>query len=492
MVIMGSAKTSFTFLLIVLFSFLSGCRFPPQRTIGEDIKASSSDDSQINQAVAALFLPGFDTSLTLFKGLHKQASVVKFYKRRDNRPAWIDDKFQRITPLADSLADFMTNIRYYGLLPDNYHAVELAVTKNMRSSREPLLRRDVLLTDAFLSAAHDLQVGRMGKADVKFDSLHLFLLEDLLENGNLYGHLQKLEPRVGDYQVLRQKLSFILDSIDTPQRTMLLQGMMIDSLRLHKQIQALEINMERWKWENTAFGARYIIVNIPAFFARVVDHDTVVLESKVIVGTAQTPTPQLSSLIDCFITYPYWHVPRKIAVNELLPLIQRDSSYLQRHNFDVLGRNRRLLNPDSVDWKAFNSNHFPVLLRQREGPENSLGVLKFVFDNRYAVFLHDTNAPRLFRNSSRAFSHGCIRMEQARRFAHYLLTGDPDQKSPMLEKLLRQATRHYVDIPTPIPIYVRYFTAEVRNGRLYMYNDLYKKDRLVSDRLYSRQTRYYY
>ena len=492
MVIMCSAKSSFIFLLIVLIALLSSCRYPTRGTVSKDIKASFPGDSQIQQTIVALYLPGYDTSLTLFKGLHQQASVVSFYRQRGNRPAWLDEQFQGGTPLADSLVNFIMNIRYYGLLPGNYHADEIGVTKDMRLSEDLQLRRDVLLTDAFLSVARDLKFGRLGKADVKTDSMHLSLLEDLLKNGNMLRHLQSLEPRIGDYQALRQKLDFLLDSMDASQRVMLLQGMMIDSIDLHKKVRAIEINMERWKWENQEFGARYIIVNIPSFYARVVEHDTVILDSKVIVGTPQNPTPQLSGVIECFITYPYWHVPRKIAVNELLPIIQRDSDYLHRHNFDVLDRRGRRLNPDSVDWRSFTSNHFPVVLRQREGPENSLGVLKFVFDNRFAVFLHDTNAPRLFRNSSRAFSHGCIRMEQARRFAHYLLTGDPDQKSPTLEKYLRQSTRHNVEIPNPIPIYVRYFTAEVRNGRLYLYKDLYKKDRVLIDRLYSRQTRYYY
>lgn len=489
---MGGARHTFSCVLIFAIALLVGCRYPTQRTIHGNLKGDLSDDSLITLSAREVILPTFDSSLALFKGLHKEASVLRFYQYRDNRPVWIEARLQAGTPLADSMASFIANIRYYGLLPDNYHAHELVVTRDTRASTEYLLRRDILLTDAFLSLAHDLQFGRMKKGDAEGDSLHVILLLDLIKVGGLRKHFQSLEPRADGYHALKQKLNFLLDSIDAPQRAMLLQGMMIDSIALHRKVKAIEINMERWKWENRDFGDRYIIVNIPSFFARVVENDTVVLASKVIVGTVQNQTPQLTSVIECFITYPYWHVPRKIAVNELLPLIRRDIAYLQRHNFDVLDLKGRLLNPDSVNWQRFTSNYFPVLLRQREGPENSLGILKFVFDNRFAVFLHDTNAPGLFRNSSRAFSHGCIRMEQARRFAHYLLTGDPDLKSPTLEKYLRQATRHYIDIPAPMPIYVRYFTAEVRNGSLYLYKDLYKKDRPVSDHMYPRQSRYYY
>lgn len=489
---MGGTRHTFSFVLIFVIALLAGCRYPAQRTVSGNVKGDLSDDSLITLSAPEVILPTFDSSLALYKGLYKQASVVAFYQYRDNRPAWINAQLQAGTPLADSMASFIANIRYYGLLPDNYHANELFLTMDTPASAEYLLRRDILLTDAFLSLAHDLQFGRIKKSDAEGDSLHVILLLDLIDDGGLQKNLQSLEPRADGYHALKQKLNFLLDSIDAPQRATLLQGITIDSIAVHKKVRAIEINMERWKWENRDFGDRYIIVNIPSFFARVVENDTVVLESKVIVGTVQNPTPQLTGVIERFITYPYWHVPRKIAVNELLPLIRQDVAYLQRHNFDVLDLKGRLLDADSVTWQSFTSNYFPVLLRQREGPENSLGILKFVFDNRFAVFLHDTNAPGLFRNSSRAFSHGCIRMEQARRFAHYLLTGDPDLKSPTLEKYLRQATRHYIDIPAPMPIYVRYFTAEVRNETLYVYKDLYKKDRPVIDQIYPRQARYDY
>jgi murein L,D-transpeptidase YcbB/YkuD len=137
-------------------------------------------------------------------------------------------------------------------------------------------------------------------------------------------------------------------------------------------------------------------------------------------------------------------------------------------------------------------NNFPVLLRQREGVDNSLGILKFVFDNPYAVFLHDTNARRLFQNNDRALSHGCIRMEKAIDFAHYLVTGKVGEKSAMVEKFLKQKERHNVDLASPIAIHVRYITAEVKGDQIYVYKDLYKQDRALIESLYHRQGGYYY
>ena len=134
--------------------------------------------------------------------------------------------------------------------------------------------------------------------------------------------------------------------------------------------------------------------------------------------------------------------------------------------------------------EAFSRDNFPVRLRQREGRENSLGLIKFVFDNRYAVFLHDTNAPQLFRHSVRAFSHGCIRVEQAKALAHYFVTGEVGKKSSIVERYLDQEVRHTVDLTRPIPIHIRYFTAAERDGELVISEDIYKKDEGLIRRLY--------
>ena len=147
------------------------------------------------------------------------------------------------------------------------------------------------------------------------------------------------------------------------------------------------------------------------------------MESPVVVGAPSTPTPVFSSNIECFTIFPYWYMPRKIAVYEYLRVIKLDTSFLSRNNFDVLDRTGKIQNFKTIDWKKYNENNFPFTLRQREEKENSLGIIKFVFDNPYAVFLHDTNSKKLFKHKVRAYSHGCIRLEKAVEFAHYLIGG---------------------------------------------------------------------
>lgn len=142
------------------------------------------------------------------------------------------------------------------------------------------------------------------------------------------------------------------------------------------------------------------------------------------------------------------------------------------------------MNPDSIDWTAFSQNNFPVTMRQREGSDNALGLLKFMFDNPYAVYLHDTNAKGLFKSNYRAFSHGCIRLEKAEALAHYLLSMDINGRSKTLETALQQQQRLSIDLPGPVPIVVRYFTCEVRDGKLYQYNDIYSLDKELLSALY--------
>lgn len=208
------------------------------------------------------------------------------------------------------------------------------------------------------------------------------------------------------------------------------------------------------------------------------------LQSRVIVGTPETPTPVLSSTIECIVFYPYWHVPKSISVKEYLPFIQEDTAFLSQHNFDVLDKEGNVIDHDTIDWYQYNSDYFPVILRQREGSENSLGLIKFEFDNPYAVYLHDTNARKLFRKDVRALSHGCIRVELARELAHYLVTGKPGRTSDLVADYLELELRHTINLDAPIPVYIRYFTCEFKDNTLYRYDDIYDADRKLMEQLY--------
>jgi len=279
--------------------------------------------------------------------------------------------------------------------------------------------------------------------------------------------IQSNEPDYTQYHLLKNELKSLIDSTAKQKASA--------EISTHSAVKSIEINLERWRNETESEQDIYLLVNIPSFLLQVYERDTIRFESKTIVGTRDTPTPLVSSTIECLVTYPYWNVPRKISVEEFLPQIRKDTSFISRNHFDLIDRKGKLLNSDSIDWSKMSKNFFPFSLRQREGPDNSLGLVKFIFDNPYAVYLHDTNAPRLFQKEYRALSHGCIRVERAIDLAHYLITRKEDKTSDELIKLLDQQQRHVMTV-TDMPLYIRYFTAEVRNGELCFYKDIYNQD----------------
>lgn len=455
-------------LLLIMFFVSSGCRnTSSQIVVLEPVLMPVVMEKQEPLIVQT------DTSLSLFTGLRQKASVAKYYQIFGGDPVWVEGR--QFSRLADSMLLVIRHAQYYGLPRSLYHLSELE-NLSQHSGHVNTVRKELLLTDAFLSFSGDLKFGlRNPKQKQNEDSLRINLLSKVLSNGDLLKILESQEPKYEGYHSLKEGLRMILDSAKVYD---------IDSVSMFERIRLISINMERWRRETETLGSRYIFINIPSFMLDVVSEDSIAFSSKVIVGTQDTETPILSSLVECFSIYPYWHVPRKISVDEYLPILKKDTTFLRRNNFDVLDHKGNVLDPDSVAWNTFNQNYFPVVLRQREGTENSLGIIKFIFDNPYAVYLHDTNAKRLFKSTSRAFSHGCIRMEKAVELAHYLVTGSVGEESKTISKYLKQKQQRWIDLKSPIPIYTRYFTCDYKNGVLHVYKDIYCKDRQLYDLIY--------
>ena len=417
-----------------------------------------------------------DSSHIIYTALNYPEIVYRFYHDHLFKTAWHNDSSQA---MADSLFYFLRSVRLYGLLPQNYHLAELETLHT--SSPDSVYRKEVLFTDAFVSLANDLKYGRLNSTlNSDKDSLIWPVLENAFECLQVKQILEAQEPIHKQYKDLKESLGRILRTADSIDFALLFSGVTIDSIEIHKKVRLVEVNMERWRLEKIEIEKRCIWINIPSFQLHFIENGQVVMKSRIVVGKPESPTPVLNSLVECITLNPYWYVPRKIAVEEYLPEIQRDTSFLTRNNFDVLDRKGNILNPDTLNWKTYTTKYFPVSLRQREGPENSLGVIKFVFDNPYAVFLHDTNIKSLFRKNVRAFSHGCIRMEKALDLAKYLVP-NPEK----IELKLRSKERYTVNIPSPVPIYTRYFTCESINGELNFYDDVYSLDKPIIDYLYN-------
>jgi murein L,D-transpeptidase YcbB/YkuD len=223
--------------------------------------------------------------------------------------------------------------------------------------------------------------------------------------------------------------------------------------------QQIALNMERWRWLTADFGPTHLHINAAGMWLDYVEDGERVERLRVIVGTRRTPTPGFSSRITHAVLNPYWYVPESIARAEIWPQVARDSGYLARHHMRVLPNGQ---------------------IRQDPGPDNPLGPVKFIFENPFGVRLHGTSAPSLFDAAARAFSHGCIRVEEPLRVAERLLRStswDQDR----IRAVLASDTEQWVALPTPVPLHVAYWTAWVEDdGTVQFRDDLYGRDRVLA------------
>lgn len=246
------------------------------------------------------------------------------------------------------------------------------------------------------------------------------------------------------------------------------------------------ITLDRYKIATDSFPETYIWVNLPSYYLRVYDTDTIAMESRVIVGQPKTRTPLLTSSVSNFITYPQWTVPYSIIYKEMLPKIKKDVNYLNKQNLMVVDRNDSIIDPYTVNWAALGKGNFPYLLKQRQGDDNSLGVLKFNFPNKYDVYLHDTNARWLFSNSNRAMSHGCVRVKDFMKLADFLVRNDTLKFHPdTLRNWIKREEKHVVSGFKRVPIYIRYFSCEGKDGKLRIYEDIYGEDKILKERYFA-------
>ncbi|MFL5466498.1 MAG: murein L,D-transpeptidase [Gemmatimonadaceae bacterium] len=213
-------------------------------------------------------------------------------------------------------------------------------------------------------------------------------------------------------------------------------------------------NMERYRWLPRNFGARYVFVNVPAFKLEAYDSGQKVLEMKVIVGEEyqDKATPVFADSMETVVFRPYWNVPPSIAAKEIFP---KGGAYMARENMETYREGGQ------------------VMVRQRPGPKNALGYVKFLFPNDFNIYLHDTPNHELFEKDIRAFSHGCIRVEKPTELAEWAL-GWPADK--VADAMRNGSDNHAVKVPHKIPVYITYFTAYTANGQLYFGNDLYGRD----------------
>ena len=258
----------------------------------------------------------------------------------------------------------------------------------------------------------------------------------------LLAGVQSFQSRMG-YQPNGKISKTIIDEMNVP---------------VTSRINQIVSNIEKFKVFNPKRFTNYLLVNIPEFKLHLIEDNQLLWSMKIIVGKTSHPTAEFENQIQFVVFSPYWNVPRSILINELMPLINRNKKYLAMNHMEWVGDN----------------------IRQRPGPDNPLGLVKFLFPNRYNMYLHDTPAKSLFNQDKRTFSHGCIRIAEAKKLAEYLLKNEVEWSKIKIEDAMHAKVERFVKLKKPLPIFIAYFTSWVdEKGKLQFRKDIYKKEKKV-------------
>jgi L,D-transpeptidase YcbB len=229
-------------------------------------------------------------------------------------------------------------------------------------------------------------------------------------------------------------------------------------------------NMERWRWEPEEFGKFHVFVNLPEFRLRIMEDGAEKYTTRVVIGTPKHQTPVFSDEIEHIVVNPYWNVPASIATNEIKPHLLANPGYLDGQNMEMLAGGR-VVNASAIDWTSTNINNYHI--RQRPGGGNALGQVKFLFPNQHDVYLHDTPSKSLFSRSYRAYSHGCVRVQNPMEFADALTKHEPGLSRASLEDMFG-SKEAWVNVKNHIPVHLSYFTLRVdEDGTIRSYGDVY-------------------
>ncbi len=249
---------------------------------------------------------------------------------------------------------------------------------------------------------------------------------------------------------------------------------------IEQRLQSVLVAMERERWTNMDRGERHVWVNLTDFSAAIVDQDRVTFRTRSVIGAEpeDRQTPEFSDVMEYMVINPSWYVPRSIVVNEYLPQLQRDRSAAPK--LLITDRSGREVNRNAIDFSRYDKRSFPFSMRQPPSDDNALGLVKFLFPNRYNIYLHDTPAKSLFGQDVRAFSHGCIRLNEPFDFAYTLLAAQEEDPVGFFQRHLATKREARINLETPVPVHLDYRTAFTDvTGQVQYRRDIYGRDAAI-------------
>jgi len=396
--------------------------------------------------------------------------LKKFYRGKLGKGIWTGKK--GLNKRGVELVKVLQQAGNDGLEPSAYLS---ALPKNVQSlAGDDLAATELYLSQSFWKFGRDLSAGRTTPAVSEPDIIISRKTTDVqgwlkvAARKGAANVIGQLRPKHAQYLALRKAL--------TKTKASSAKGRQII------------VNMERWRWLPRSLGKRNVLVNQAAFEVLLTENGKITDRRRVVVGKPFHQTPMFSHIISYAEFNPTWTVPESIASTEILPKLRKDSGYLERNNYKVYTswkKDAPAMNPNSVDWHSVNRKDFPFKIVQQPGGKNALGQVKVMFPNKFNVYLHDTPAKNLFAQSSRAFSHGCIRVEKPLEFVEKLF-GSRALSQSKIKKILSDPATHKVNLKKPVPVHLAYFTAWVEKGKVKFHKDVYGRDKLVSNILFGR------
>lgn len=301
---------------------------------------------------------------------------------------------------------------------------------------------------------------------IKAIKQNLFLTGDLLINNKSIDFDDSLESSVKRFQ--RRMGLLISGRVD--QLSIAEMNKSIDF-----RIQQIMVNMERLRWMPVKMETDYLLINIPEYKLHVYENGTTNWSMNVVVGKGATQTNIFKGNISEVVLNPYWNVPTSIVNNNVLPHLKRNVSFISKNNMEIRS-GITVINPYAINWHKYK-NAIPYTVRQKPGNNNSLGKIKFLFPNSFNIYLHDTPSKELFGETKRAFSHGCIRLEEPLKLACYISKDNTGWTNNRIDSVLTTDKETSISIQHRMPVYIVYFTAWVSSdGQMNFRNDIYNLD----------------
>ncbi len=388
----------------------------------------------------------------------KEADIVqKFYLQSHQQLFWFSSE-NNIKKATEWLL-LIENAEHLGISSDKLQSNLIRVALLSNNSLDSIYKeqRDRQISGLVLKFIKVLQEGNIkfdyDGVNITRDSVYINQLRNSKTLESVPEMVERLDCKDHEYLVLK---NFLNDSIRT-----------MDSLK-YKKI-AVAMNYRRYFTVN--HPPERIIVNIPETEVRYYQNDFLKVKMRAVVGKKLTPTPTIASFVTDVVTFPRWNVPHSIAVKELLPKVQKNDNYLEQNNFEIVNARGKVVDDSDLKWGKYNESNFPYYFRQATGSRNSLGIVKFNFQNPFSIFLHSTSWKGAFAMNYRFLSHGCIRLEKPLELAKTLLPDKIDIKE--LKRGKKNTESETIKLPQRIPVFIIYNPVMVVGNKVAFLPDVY-------------------